>query len=142
MDDPLVHEVQEPPGRRDEDVDSPLERLLLRPLPDAAEDDRVPEREVPAVGPKAVADLRRELARRRDHEDPDGPPAPGVVGGLLERQPLEDRQRERRRLAGAGLGDPEQVAAGQHDGDGLRLDGRRLGVALLADGLKERVDEI
>ena len=44
-------------------------------------------------------------------------------------QHRQHRQREGRGLAGAGLGDAEDVAACQHVRDGLRLDRRRLGVA-------------
>ena len=38
-------------------------------------------------------------------------------------QALEHRQHEGGRLAGAGLGAGEQVAAGEDERDGLRLDG-------------------
>jgi hypothetical protein len=40
-------------------------------------------------------------------------------------------------LAGAGLGGAQQVFAGEDDGDGLRLDGGGLGVALLGDDAKQ-----
>ena len=52
-------------------------------------------------------------------------------------EPVEDRQREGRGLAGAGLGGGEDVAAGEDEGDGLGLDGGRADVALLRDGLEE-----
>ena len=48
------------------------------------------------------------------------------VGGQL----LQDRQREGRGLAGAGLGDAEQVLAFEKAGDRLRLDGGGLLVTL------------
>ncbi len=38
---------------------------------------------------------------------------------------MENGQREGRRLAGAGLGDAQHVAAGEKFGDGPRLDRRR-----------------
>ncbi len=53
------------------------------------------------------------------------------------REAVEDRQREGGRLAGAGLGGGEDVPALEHEGDGPFLDGRRLRVALLRDGLQE-----
>ena len=40
-------------------------------------------------------------------------------------------------LAGAGLGGAQKVAAGEHDGDGLRLDGGGNGVALLGDSAEQ-----
>jgi hypothetical protein len=52
-------------------------------------------------------------------------------------QALQDRQREAGGLAGAGLRGGEQVAAGENDGDGLRLDGGGGGVALLGDSAEQ-----
>jgi hypothetical protein len=46
---------------------------------------------------------------------------------------LQHRQSEAGGLAGAGLRRAEQVPALQNDGDGLRLDGGGLGIALLGD---------
>ena len=60
-----------------------------------------------------------------------------LAGGARVVEELEDRQHERGRLAGAGLGAGEHVAAGEHEGDRLALDGRRLGVALVGDGAEE-----
>jgi hypothetical protein len=56
---------------------------------------------------------------------------------LRRAQALQDRQGEAGGLAGAGLGGGEQVAAGQDDGDGLRLDGGGRGVALLGDSAEQ-----
>jgi hypothetical protein len=53
-------------------------------------------------------------------------------------QPLQDRQREAGGLPGAGLRGAEEVAAGKDDGDGLRLDGGGLGIALLGYGARKR----
>ena len=47
---------------------------------------------------------------------------------------LQQRQRERRGLAGAGLGGAHDVAAGEHERDRLRLDRRHGRVALVGDG--------
>jgi hypothetical protein len=48
-------------------------------------------------------------------------------------QELQQRQREAGGLAGAGLRRAEQVSACEDYGDGLRLDGGGLGIALLCD---------
>jgi len=49
------------------------------------------------------------------------------------REELQYRQREGGRLAGAGLGSAEEIAACEYYGNGLRLDGGGLGVTLLGD---------
>jgi len=53
------------------------------------------------------------------------------------RQALQQRQREAGGLARAGLRGAEQVASGEDDRDGLRLDGGGFGVAMLRDGAKQ-----
>ena len=40
-------------------------------------------------------------------------------------------------FAGAGLGDAQHIAAGEHHGDGLGLDRRGVEVAFLGDCLKD-----
>ena len=61
------------------------------------------------------------------------------MGGGAGGEPLQQRQRESRGLAGAGLRRAEQVAAGEHDRNGLRLDGSGFGIALVGDGALQRV---
>ena len=108
----------------------------LRVDADAAEDHGGAQRQVLAVGAHALLHLRREFAgRREDQARPDGARAKRWrCGG---RQPLQQRQREAGGLAGAGLRGAEQVAPGEHDGDGLRLDGGGFGVALLGDSAEQ-----
>jgi len=75
--------------------------------------------------------LRGKLTRRRQHER-----AHGMFRGRSRRaggQPLQHGQRERGGLTGAGLRGGEQIAAGEHDRDGLRLDRRGFGVARVGD---------
>jgi hypothetical protein len=50
---------------------------------------------------------------------------------------LQDRQHETGGLAGAGLRGAEKVAAGENDGDGLRLDRGGNGVTLLTDSAEQ-----
>jgi hypothetical protein len=56
--------------------------------------------------------------------------------GLLGKA-LEDGQRKPGGLAGAGLGGAQKVFAGEDDGDGLRLDGGGLCVALFRDSAEQ-----
>ena len=80
-----------------------------------------------AVGAHALVNLERELARRGQDQRPDGrgPRRPRRV------EQLQHGQHEGGRLAGAGLGAGEHVAAGEHERDGLGLDGGGFGVALV-----------
>ena len=46
------------------------QRPRLRILADAAKDDRVPQARMAAIRPKALTDLRGQLARRREDQAP------------------------------------------------------------------------
>ena len=72
---------------------------------------------VDAVFDEAFLDLRGEFARRLEDQR-----ARHAGAGAALFQQRQHRQRERRRLAGAGLGDAEHVAPGEHVRDGLVLD--------------------
>ena len=131
----MVHVIDEPARRGDQDVDAARHDPLLAAHVDAAEDDGGGQPQVAAVGLEALLDLARQLARRGQDQDPAavrrGRPA---VGG----EAVQDRQRERRGLAGAGLGDAQEVAAFQDVGDRLGLDRRRRGVVLGGQGIEQR----
>jgi hypothetical protein len=60
-----------------------------------------------------------------------------MAGVRLRREQLQQRQREAGGLAGAGLRGAEQILAGENDGNGLRLDGRGRGVALVRDSAEQ-----
>ncbi len=84
-----------------------------------------------AVGLEALGDLQRQLAGGGEDERARA----ALLGGALgARQTIEDRQRERGGLAGAGLRAAEDVAAGQQVRDRLRLDGGGRLVAGAEDG--------
>ena len=69
------------------------------------------------------ADLRAELPRRR-HDDGDG--AVALLQLRLRRDVPEEGQEEGQRLPAPRLGDADHVPPAHDDGDGLRLDRRRL----------------
>ena len=135
----LVEMIDQPPGRRDDDVDAARQFLRLRTVGHAAEHDGAREAEPGAVAGEALGDLARELPRRREDQR--------AAGARLRplaalRQPLEDRQREGTRLAGARLGDAEHVASGEHIGNRLRLDRRRGEMILGRKRLQQRCGEV
>ena len=131
----MVHVIDQPARRRHQDVDAAGHDPLLAAHVDAAEDDGGGQPHVAAVGLEALLDLARQLARRRQDQDPAAVrrrrPA---VGG----EAVQDRQCERRGLAGAGLGDAQDVAAVHDVGDRLGLDRRRRGVVFGREGIEQR----
>jgi hypothetical protein len=70
-----------------------------------------------------LGDLHRQFPGGHQHERHR---RPLLHGAPLGGEPFEDRQRERRGLAGAGGGLAEQVVAGHHRRDGFALDRRGL----------------
>src|SRR5262245_53370071 len=75
--------------------------------------------QVAAVGPQAVADLQRELARRCENERARTARLgrDRVIG-----EALKQRQAEGGGLTGPGLRDAQDVAAGKRERNRLRLD--------------------
>jgi hypothetical protein len=84
-----------------------------------------------SVGAEVLFHLRRELARRRDDERAHGMTGGGMRAVCFRAESLEYRQSKSGGLSGAGLRGAEEVAPGEHDGNGLRLDGGGLCVTLL-----------
>ena len=79
---------------------------------------------------EVLEDLRRQLARRRQHQRARRAARP--VDQLVQ-----DRQQERGGLAAAGHGAGEHVAPLQRRRDGVGLDGRRPGEAELLEALEQ-----
>ena len=135
--DTLTDQVEQPAGRRDEDLDAAAQRLDLGVHRDPAVDHGRPQRDGPAVGVDALVDLHRELAGRDQDEDPDRMARGREAGVGLVAQPVEDRQHEGGGLAGPGLGGGEDIAARENERDRSGLDGCRGLVPLLGDHAHE-----
>ena len=118
--EPLPDQIVQAARAGDQNVHAPPDGLDLRGLPHTAEDDGAAELEVLAVSVKALADLERKLPGRGQDQGTDGSLLPGRLGG----QPIQHRQRKRRRLAGARLGAAHQIPPFQHGRDGRCLNGR------------------
>src|SRR5689334_2751039 len=85
-----------------------------------------------AVDLEILGHLRGQLARRLQDQRARHPrPSPAVA------EDVDHGQREACRLARAGLGAPQDVAALEHQGDRLFLDRGRLGVARVFDGAQD-----
>ena len=132
-----VEVVDRAARRRDDDVDAAREPVELGRDRLAAVDRDDPDAELLAVLVDRLGDLHRELARRREHERPSDAlprPSPGDAAAVdraagravlveADGEPLEDRQRERGGLAGAGRRLGEQVLARQQRRDRRRWTG-------------------
>ena len=104
----------------------------------AAEDRRHAQRQMFRVSAHVFLDLHDQFARRRDDEHA----RPAAVSlAQPAREMVQDRQDKRGRLAGAGLGDADDIVAGQNLRNGRRLDRRGLGVTSFLDGFKDAVVE-
>ena len=113
--------------RADDGVHAAAQLLQLKIHARSAVDGQhVKALEVPGVRLHGLGDLDRELARRREHEQ--------LRLGALHVDAAEQRQRERGRLAGAGLRLTEHVAALEQRRDRGLLDRRRRFVADGAHG--------
>ena len=101
----LLHQIEQPAGRGDQNVDAGVQGSHLRRLADAAVNHGLPHAGVAAIDLKALADLQGQFARRREHQRADLSSAPvDAAFGLAES--LQGRQGERGRLAGARLAQP------------------------------------
>ena len=117
-----VDEIEQAAGRGDEDVGAALQDQLLLVDRGAADDLVDPQRRLLEEGAQAVGDLVHQLTGRREDENAGGAigRAPGV-----RNQHLDDRQAEGGRLAGAGLGETDQVASLEQQRNRLLLYRRR-----------------
>ncbi len=129
--------VHQPAGGRDQHVDAGREGLDLGAVLLAAVDHRHRGREACAVDAEAFADLAGQFAGGRQHQHAAGAGSAAGVGG----EAMQDRQGEGGGLAGAGLGEAQQVAAEQDRRDRLGLDRSRFDIALRGQRLEDRLAE-
>ena len=108
-------------------------------LADAAEDDGVAKAQMMAIGASAFADLRGEFAGRRQHEGT-------RCCAVRRRRGLPASccrigSSEGRGLAGAGLGNAQDILAGQQDGNRLGLNWGGREVAFSVQGTEQRLGD-
>ncbi len=130
-----LHVVEQPAGGRDHDIDPVLQGAGLRLHAHAAVNGYRADLQVTAVSAGALEHLLGQLARGHEHQRPEH------VLRAVRGEPLQDRQHERRRLAGAGLGGSDEIASGQGQGDGFQLNGGGLLVAFVGHGAHQFGDE-
>ena len=119
-----VHQVEQPAGGADDDVDAALERVELVVVAHAAVHGQHPGAAVRAGHRHVVGDLERELTGRRDDQGLRlvGGDQVGVVGVVRRDRALQHRDAEGQGLAGAGARLTDEVGAHQGDREGHLLD--------------------
>ena len=132
--------VEQPPGRGDEDVHLSAQCLDLRIDVHAAEHHHRFQRQIFSVGLHRFLDLRGKFARR--DEDQTARPSGALIRNGFCGEQMQDRQRETGGLAGAGLRAGQQIAAGQHQRDCLRLHRSGAQVAGIGNGAHQRLRQI
>ncbi len=120
--------IEQPPWGRDQHFDALAQHRGLRRHVDAAEHARAAQRRVAGVGLHVVEHLVGELAGRRQYQGTHRVARRRHAGAGQRQQLLQDRQRERRGLAGSGLRRAHHVAARQHDRNRALLDRGQRGV--------------
>ena len=115
--------VEQPAGSCDQNVDAARQFGILIAKRYAADQKRDVEFLAGAVFVETLLHLRRELARRLQDQ---GARHSGAGAALFQHG--EHRQNKSSGLASTGLGDAENVPAGQNVGDRLFLNGGRDGV--------------
>jgi hypothetical protein len=125
--------IQQATRGGDEYIGAGAQGLDLRVDIDAAENGGGLQRQMPAVDTHALLHLRREFARRCQHQGADGP-SRRFRSGI---KALQQRQCKTGGLAGACLRRRHDIAAFKNNGDRLALDGGGFSVALLADGAQQ-----
>ena len=130
--------ILEAAWRRDQNVEAARERLDLRAMRHAAEDDGDRQGKARAKAPEALGDLARQFARRAQNQH-----AAAIArrGASVRCKIMQDGQGEGRCLAGAGLGYADEIAA-RHDGRNcLSLDWRWMRVTLFCQSMQKRRGE-
>ena len=115
----LLHEIEQAAGGGDQDIDDRSSGRGPGGPWHAADGKRGLQPQMAAIGAEAGQDLAGQFTRRAQHQH-----AAGLAFNAkrVRRQPIEDRERESGGLAGAGLRDADDIAAGHDERDGLGLD--------------------
>ena len=133
MNEALLHEVEQSARCGYQDIHATLQSVHLWLLSHATEDHQVLQGQFSAVGRDVLSDLDGEFACGRKDKRADGWAFAG--GWRCHVHQLKDGQYECGGLAGAGLRTTEQVTLLQDGRYGFFLNGGRMGVSLLLEGL-------
>ena len=133
-----LHEIEQAAGRGDHDFDALHDRADLASHRHAADRQRRSQAHVAAIGVEAVEDLSRQFAGRAQHQHAAGL---GLRLDAVLQNAVQDGKREGCGLAGAGLGDADDVTAGEREGNGLSLDRRGREIILFLERTRDGIGE-
>ena len=133
-----LHEIKQAAGRCHQDLDALHDRANLTPHRYAADRERGSQAQVTAIGIEAVENLSRQLTRRAQHQHAAGF---GLRPDAVLQNAMQDGKREGCGLAGAGLGDADDVAAGECERNGLSLDRRGREIILFLERTRDGIGE-
>ena len=133
-----LHEIEQAAGRRYHDFDPWHDRPDLASHRDAADRQCRTEADVTAIGVKTLENLSRQFACRAEHKHAAGF---GLRLEAMLQNAMQDGKREGCGLAGAGLGDADDVAAGKCKGNGLSLDGCGREIILFFERTRDGIGE-
>ena len=123
----LIDQIEQPPRGGDQNVDPASQRAGLLAHGHAAKDALDGKVQILGIAAHVFGDLRRQFAGRAHHQHPARGVHPRLgIGG----QAVQRGERESGGFAGAGLRNPQQIAALQQRRNGLHLDWRGIGIAL------------
>ena len=134
-----MHEIEQAARRRDKHFDAMRDAAYLPVDRHAANGEFDRERShVPAIGAEAVGDLAGQFPCWGQYQHA---ARLAFRAHALGVEVVQDRQREGRGLAGAGLRNADDIAAGENDRNGLCLNRGGGGVVLFDKGAKDRLCE-
>ncbi|CAG4908924.1 unnamed protein product [Acidocella sp. C78] len=126
--------VEQAAGSGDQQVDTRFHTASLRAGFGPADDDGDRRAGKRPIGAGGIGDLGGKLAGGGENQRAAGARR---RAGAVGRDPVQDRQHEGSRLAGAGLGDADQIVAFEHHRDRTGLDRGGGFIGLLADGAQQ-----
>ena len=123
--------VQKATGGGNQNIDAPVDQLVLLAKGDAADEQRLGQLGMLGIDVEVFRHLGRKFPRRRQHK---AARHPGAGAALTQKR--DHRQRKACRFPGAGLGDTQHILALKGVGNGLGLNGGGGFVSGFGNGLQ------
>src|SRR5690606_16275700 len=137
----LVHQVKQPSGSSNENVNSAANCCNLWMLRYTAKDYAMSQRKISSISLKAFFDLDCQFTSGCKHEGPDGTRCITILRKFFKHQ-LQHGNGEGGRLTGTGLRTSEQISVLQYDWNCLFLDRGWICVSLFAQSHHYGLNEL